>query len=89
MFVRAQEDRNYVVNLRVHEGAKRLLKELHSVHRIVVMTARKGAGAEWVAEWLQQKGLPYHELVQGAEARKSEHRADVLIDDYIGISKSI
>jgi 5'(3')-deoxyribonucleotidase len=83
--VRAQEDRDYVVKMRVHEGVKRLLKSLHSVHRIVIMTARKGsAGAEWAVEWLRRNGLPYDEVVQGPEARKSEHRADVLIDDYIG-----
>src|SRR5262249_32133038 len=83
--VRAQEDRNYVLGMRAHEGAKRFLKLVHKAHRIVVITARKGdAGDPWTAQWLRKKGLPYDQVVAGAEARKSEHRTDVLVDDYDG-----
>jgi uncharacterized HAD superfamily protein len=68
-----------------HEGAKRVLHFLYRYHRIVTITARKGdAGAKWTADWLNHNELPYHEVIPSTEAKKSEHRADVLIDDFIG-----
>jgi 5'(3')-deoxyribonucleotidase len=83
--VRAQQDREYVLGMRVHEGARRILDFLHETHRIVVITARQGeAATTWTAEWLRRNKLPYDDVVGGMESRKSEHRADVLVDDYIG-----
>jgi 5'(3')-deoxyribonucleotidase len=83
--VAAQRDRDYVLDMHVHEGANRLLKFLHRTNRIVIITARQGeAAATWTAEWLRRNNLLYDEVVSGTEARKSEHRTNVLIDDYIG-----
>lgn len=83
--VDAQASRDYVLEMAVHEGAKRFLAFLHELHRIVVITARKGeAATTWTAEWLQKHQLPYDEVIAGSETKKSEHRTDVLIDDFIG-----
>lgn len=83
--VRAQSDRAYVLGMPAHDGARRVLTFLHKTHRLVVMTARQGeAATSWTAEWLDKNRLPYDEVASGREARKSEHRSDVLIDDYIG-----
>jgi uncharacterized HAD superfamily protein len=83
--VDAQTNREYVLGMAVHEGAKRVLTFIHELHRIVVITARKGdAASTWTAEWLRANQLPYDEVVAGSEAKKSDHRTDVLIDDYIG-----
>lgn len=83
--VRAQQDHEYVVGMQVHEGAKRILDYLHETNRIVVITARQGeAASTWTAEWLRRNKLPYDAVVGGTEARKSEHRTDVLVDDYVG-----
>ena len=83
--VRAQQDREYVLGMHVHEGARRVLNFLHETHRIVVITARQGeAATTWTAEWLRRNKLPYDEVVGGTEARKSEHRTDLLVDDYTG-----
>ena len=69
----------------VHEGARRLLKVIGSRHRVVVITARMGdAATSWTTEWLKKNGLPYDEVIASSEARKSEHRTDILIDDFIG-----
>jgi uncharacterized HAD superfamily protein len=82
---RAQENRDYVLSMRAHEGAKRVLTFLHKYHRIVVVTARKGeAATAWTAEWLRRNNLPYDEVIGGTEAKKSEHQTDVLIDDFPG-----
>jgi 5'(3')-deoxyribonucleotidase len=83
--LRAQEDRDYVLAMRVHDGARRLLTEIHKLHRVVVITARKGdAATKWTAEWLLRYGLPYDEVIASSEAKKGDHRTDVLIDDFIG-----
>ena len=83
--VRAQEDRTYVLAMPVHEGARRLLRFIRKTHRIVVITARKGnAAIPWTTEWLKNNRLVYDEVVAASEARKSNHRTDVLIDDFAG-----
>jgi len=83
--VAAQGDRHYVMKMRPHQGAKRVLKFLKRHHRITVITARAGqAGSGWTAEWLRKHKIPFDEVIASTEARKSEHRTDVLIDDYTG-----
>ena len=83
--LRAQQSRDYVVGMGVHQGARRLLTTIGKVHRIVIITARKGEAATvWTKEWLNGNGLPYHEVIASGEARKSEHRTNVLIDDFVG-----
>ena len=81
----AQEDRSYVIDMPVHEGAGRLLRVIGKVHRVVVITARKGnAAIPWTTEWLKKNGLAYDEVIASSEAQKSTHRTDVLIDDFVG-----
>ena len=81
----AQQDRDYVVGMKVHEGAGRVLKFIRKTHRIAIITARRGeAGTPWTTEWLRKNGLPYDEVLASGEAKKSEHRADVLVDDFLG-----
>jgi uncharacterized HAD superfamily protein len=64
----------------VHQGAKRVLKFVRQHHRIIVITARQGeAATTWTAEWLRRNSLPYDEVIGGTEAKKSDHRTDVLI----------
>jgi uncharacterized HAD superfamily protein len=83
--VDAQRDHQYVLGMAAHEGAKRVLDYLHELHRIVVITARRGeAATKWTAEWLRKHGIPYDEVIASSEAKKSEHRTDLLIDDYCG-----
>ena len=83
--LRAQKDRAYVVGMAPHEGARRLLTVIGNLHRIVVITARTGdAAIPWTTEWLRKNSLPYDEVIASSESRKSEHRTDVLIDDFIG-----
>ena len=83
--LRAQEDRSYVIGMAPHEGARRLLKVIGNLHRVVVITARTGEAAiPWTTEWLKKNGLPYDEVIASNESKKSEHRTDVLIDDFIG-----
>ena len=83
--LRAQEDRSYVLGMAAHEGARRLLKVVCKLHRVVVITARTGDAATlWTTEWLKKNNLPYDEVIASSESKKSEHRTDVLIDDFIG-----
>jgi hypothetical protein len=42
--------------MRVHEGAERALTFLRQPHRVVVITARRGA------EWVRRNNLPYDEV---------------------------
>jgi len=54
--LRAQRDRAYVLDMAAHEGARRLLKVVCKLHRIVVITARMGDSAtHWTTEWLKKK----------------------------------
>jgi len=83
--IAAQGDKNYVMKMRPHQGVKRVLRFLKQHHQITVITARGGdAGFTWTAEWLRKHKIPFDEVIASNEARKSEHRTDVLIDDYIG-----
>ena len=83
--LRAQDDRAYVLGMAAHEGARRLLKVICKLHRVVVITARMGdAATPWTTEWLKRNNLPYHEVIASSESKKSEHRTDVLIDDFLG-----
>ena len=83
--LRAQEDRAYVLGMAAHEGARRLLKIVSKLHRVVVITARMGdAATPWTTEWLKKNNLPYDEVIASCESKKSEHRTDVLIDDFLG-----
>ncbi|SRR6266540_3164314 len=82
--VAAQADREYVLSMPVHEGAREMLDELRGEFRIVVLTARSGDALEWSAEWLDQNDLPFDELTGSKEAMKSDHGVDALVDDFLG-----
>jgi uncharacterized HAD superfamily protein len=78
----AQTNREYVLTMPVHDGAREMLQELGRDFRIVVLTARSGDALEWSREWLQTNGLPFDEVTGSQEAMKSEHGVDALVDDY-------
>lgn len=82
--VAAQADREYVLSMPVHEGAREMLDELRGKFRIVVLTARGGDALGWSAEWLDQNDLPFDELTGSKEAMKSDHGVDALVDDFLG-----
>ena len=82
--VAAQTDRDYVLRMPVHPGAREMLDELRPDFNIVVLTARSGAALEWSLEWLRLNELPFDELAGSREARKSLHGVDALVDDYLG-----
>jgi uncharacterized HAD superfamily protein len=82
--VAAQADREYVLTMPVHDGAREMLDELSREFRIVVLTAREGDALAWSREWLERNELPFDEVAGGKEAMKSEHGVDALVDDYLG-----
>jgi uncharacterized HAD superfamily protein len=81
---RAQQNRNYVLRMRLHEGARSMLKALYWDNRIVLITARAAEAKEWTQQWLYNHQLPHEELLNSKEEKKSVHGTDVLIDDYLG-----
>ena len=82
--VAAQGDRDYVLTMPVHEGAREMLDELRREFRVVILTARSGGALEWSVEWLKLNELPFDEIIGSREALKSEHGVDALVDDYLG-----
>ncbi len=82
--VAAQTDREYVLTMPVHDGAREMLNELSRSHRIVVLTARSGDALNWSVEWLARNDLRFDALTGSKEAMKSEHGVDALVDDYLG-----
>jgi len=81
---RALADRQYVVRMPVHRGARRLLRFLYDNNHVVVVTARTAESREWTREWLNRNLLSYDRIEASTEAKKSAHRINVLIDDYLG-----
>jgi hypothetical protein len=62
-----------------------MLAALHDRgHRIVITSARPAEAEALTEQWLERNGLEHDALQPSREARKSEHGADVLIDDYTG-----
>ncbi len=83
--VAAQTDRDYVLSMPAHGGARQMLEELRRDFRVVVLTARSGDALEWSVEWLRQNQLPFDDLAGSEEAKKSLHGVDALVvDDYLG-----
>jgi uncharacterized HAD superfamily protein len=80
----AQQDRRYVLRMRSHDGARRLLRFLYKHNRVLVVTARSDASRDWTREWLNKNWLRYDDLETSGEAKKSAHGITVLIDDYLG-----
>jgi uncharacterized HAD superfamily protein len=82
--VAAQEDRDYVLTMAAHPGAREMLEALRERYRIVVLTARAGDALKWSVEWLHSNSLRFDEIVGSEEAKKSLHGVDALVDDYLG-----
>jgi 5'(3')-deoxyribonucleotidase len=82
--VAAQRDREYVLSMPVHEGARRMMDELRERYRVVVLTARSGDALAWSVEWLERHDLPFDDVAGSVEAKKSLHGVDALVDDYLG-----
>jgi uncharacterized HAD superfamily protein len=82
--VTAQSDREYVLSMPVHEGAREMLDELHGEFRLIVLTARSGDALRWSKEWLRLNSLPYDAIAGSEEAKKSLHGVNALVDDYLG-----
>jgi len=80
----AQQDRQYVLRMRTHPGARRLLHFLYEHNRVMVVTARADQSREWTREWLNRNRLWYDDLETSTEAKKSLHGTKVLVDDYLG-----
>jgi uncharacterized HAD superfamily protein len=85
--VAAQTDRDYVLTMPVHAGAREMLEQLQRDYRIEVLTARSGDALAWSVEWLKLNALPFDEVIGSKEAMKSEHGVDALVDDYLGNAK--
>lgn len=81
---RAQQNRKYVLRMRLHEGARSMLKALYRDNRVVLITARAPKAKEWTQQWLYNHRLPHDELLNSKEEKKSVHGTDLLIDDYLG-----
>jgi uncharacterized HAD superfamily protein len=81
---RAQQNQDYVLSMKLNDGARSMLKALYQDNRVVFITARSPEAKEWTQQWVYNHGLPYDELLDSKEAKKSVHGTDVLIDDYLG-----
>ena len=75
---------DYLLGMPVHPGAHELLDSLAAQHEVKLITARPTHALAATRRWLEVHGLHYDELVSAAETLKSQHGADVLIDDYTG-----
>jgi len=75
---------DYLLGMPVHVGAHELLNWLAGRHKVKLITARPTSALETTRKWLEINGLRYDELVPATEALKSQHGADVLLDDYTG-----
>lgn len=78
------EDDDYILKMPVHDGAKGFLEKLFPTHRIIVITARSPDTKSATEEWLRRSHLPFDELVNLKESKKSMQKTDVLVDDYVG-----
>lgn len=81
---RALQNREYVLRMPLHEGARSMLRKLYRDNRLLLITARTPEGKKWTQQWLYNHRLPYDEFLNSKEERKSVHRTDILIDDYFG-----
>ncbi len=82
--VDAMTSPDYLLGMPVHVGAHELLDWLAVRHEVKLITARPARALAATRKWLEINGLRYDELVPATEALKSQHGADVLIDDYTG-----
>ncbi|UCG45531.1 MAG: hypothetical protein JSV58_01755 [Candidatus Bathyarchaeota archaeon] len=81
----SREERNKLVretllgNLQLMKGAKETLTKLSlEGHKIVILTARFDDLVTVTEEWLQEKGIPYTQLIQSKQGEK--YLADVNLD---------
>lgn len=80
-------DKNFTINMPIHENALDTIRILSRAYEIYVLTSREKLSDEWSREWLRRNELNYSELINcrvtgKAEACK-ENGIDILIDDRI------
>lgn len=80
----AQTDPGYVLRMRAHDGARHLLEFLHSHSRVMIITARGAECLQATRQWLHDNHLEHDGVETSAEAKKSVHGTNLLVDDYIG-----
>lgn len=74
----------YVLGMRVHDGADQMLAELRKDFAVHLLTVRPSEVAERTKEWLVKNSLPFDELIIAKEALKGEHGTQALVDDFPG-----
>lgn len=79
-----ESDEDYPRSMRPHQGASELTRTLARDNQIKIVTARPTKVEDSTREWLDTNGLPYDDLINTKEGKKSLFGLDVLIDDYIG-----
>jgi uncharacterized HAD superfamily protein len=79
----AHQDRKYVLGMRSHPGARKLLRFLYNNNRVLIVTARSVESSQWTRDWLNRRFLWYDGFETSTEARKSAHGTAVLIDDSL------
>jgi 5'(3')-deoxyribonucleotidase len=79
-----ESDEDYPRSMRPHEGASELVRTLARNNQIKIVTARPATVEGTTREWLDTNGLPYDDLINTKEGKKSLFGLDVLLDDYIG-----
>ena len=80
---KAQSSRDYVEEMPTFSGARQMLEALRQDHRVIIVTARSPEIRDATRSWLARRRLAHDGLVFTAEAGKSAHGLDVLVDDYV------
>jgi uncharacterized HAD superfamily protein len=80
---KAQASRDYVEKMPTFPGARQMLEALRQDHRVIIVTARAPETRDATRVWLARERLVHDGLVFTAEAGKSAHGLDVLVDDYL------
>jgi 5'(3')-deoxyribonucleotidase len=80
----ALDDDDYILSMPVHSGAQHLVNGLYPRATIDLVTARPPRTRSATLQWLSHHGFTFDELVNIKIEKKSSHRPDFLVDDYIG-----
>jgi 5'(3')-deoxyribonucleotidase len=84
LIVEAMVDPGYVLDMRMHDGAWPLVRELYRHGRLYVITARPDSAGPTTQQWLGAKRIPRDGVIHTTEGRKHLYSLDVLVDDYLG-----
>ena len=80
----ALDNDNYILTMPVHSGARQLVDTMYLTNTIILLTARPPNTRSATLLWLANNGFTFDKLVNATEEKKSLHRSDILVDDYIG-----